>query len=127
MYNYFRGGEQYKYAGRPVVVTIPYENPLYVHHVTDDKYISENKIKLSKRLFELFGIHIDWNTYQVKTKCQLCWASSCVKYWESGEDLDQNALHQLNFHRPLRSYLKKKVKLELVENMGTWLYINGDL
>ncbi len=127
MYNYFIGGEQYKYAGRPVVVTIPYGNPLYELHITDDKYISENKIKLSKKLFELFGIHIDWNTYQVRSKGQLCWASSCVNYWDPGDDLDKIAVHILNFHRPLKSYLKKKAKLELVKDTGTWLHIDGDL
>lgn len=129
MYNFIRGGEQYKYATRPIVVTIPEDDSHYAEHCTDYHYISETKLKLSKRLYELFGIHLDWHTCHIRTKGQrdCCWARSEVNFWRKGEDLDQPALHTLSLHRTFGEYLKKRSKLEIHEDCGNWLHIDGDL
>lgn len=42
MYNYLTGGEQYKYAMHPIIVTIPFGDPLYADHCTDYHYISQS-------------------------------------------------------------------------------------
>lgn len=130
MYNYLRGGEQYKYATRPIIVTIPFEDPLYADHCTDYHYISQSKINLSKRLYELFDIHLDWHTFTQRVKGQTCWASSEVKFWMPGEDINEfAATHTLCFRHPLSKYLQKRPKIELFQDeLGIhWLKINGDI
>jgi len=129
MYNYLKGGEQYKYATRPIIVTLPETDPHYVDHCTDYHYISETKIKFSKKMFELFGIHIDWHTYKTRAKGQECWYRSEVMYWRSGEDVGSGPSRTLCLFRPFTSYLRKKAKIELEpdEIMNDRLSFNGDL
>lgn len=129
MYNYLRGGEQYRYATRPIIVTIPEGDSHYVDHCTDYNYISQTKINLSKKLYELFGIHLDWHTFITKPRGRECWASSEVKFWKPGENISETpAINTLCFHRPLSKYLQKRPKIELILDYGTyWLHLNGDL
>ena len=130
MYNYLRGGEQYKYATSPIIVTIPFGDPHYVDHCTDYHYISQTKINLSKKLYEMFGIHLDWHTFTQRVKGQLCIASSEVKFWLPGEDINEfPATHTLAFRRPFRKYLQKRSKIELFDDEWDlhWLKINGDI
>ncbi len=134
MYNYLRGGEQYKYATHPIIVTIPFDNPHYADHCTDYHYVSQTKVDLSTKLYELFGIHLDWHTFITKVKGQECWARTEIRFWLPGEDIDETpAMHQLCFFRPIKEYLKKRPKLELVNaqddasGFGYWIYVDGDL
>lgn len=130
MYNYLKGGEQYKYATRPIIVTIPESSPHYVDHCTDYHYISQTKIDLSKRLYELFGIHIDWHTFRAKTKGEDCgFYSSGVKFWLPTEDITTPAFNELWFSRPFRSYMRKTGTVELRKEdvMCYDLIVNGEL
>lgn len=129
MYNYIKGGEQYRYATCPIVVTIPEGDPHYVNHCTDYKYISQTKINLSKKLYELFGIHLDWHTFITKPRGRECWTSSEVKFWKPGENISEiPAISTLCFCRPLNKYLQKRPKIELILNYGAyWLHLDGDL
>lgn len=129
MYNYLKGGEQYKYATRPIIVTLPDTDPHFVEHCTDHNYISETKIKFSKKMFELFGIHLDWHTYRTRVKGQECWFRSEVMYWRAGEDVGNVPCRTLCLFRPFTSYLRKKAKIELVSDhvMNDCLQLNGDL
>jgi hypothetical protein len=130
MYNFLTGGEQYKYATHPIIVTIPEGDPHYADHCTDYHYISQTKINLSKKLYEMFGIHLDWHTFMQKVKGQTCWTSSEVKFWLPGEDISAfDATHTLAFCRPFSKFLQKRPKIELFQDdLGIyWLKINGDL
>jgi hypothetical protein len=129
MYNYIKGGEQYRYATCPIIVTIPEGDPHYVDHCTDYKYISQTKNNLSKKLYELFGIHLDWHTFITKPRGMECWASSEVKFWKPGENISETpAINKLCFHRPLSKYLQKRPKIELILDYGSyWLHLDGDL
>lgn len=130
MYNFITGGEQYRYATRPIIVTIPEGDPNYIHHCTDYHYISQTKIDLSNKLYELFKIHLDWHTFITKPKGRDCWASSEVKFWIPGEDINEiDAIHTLAFRRPFRKYIQKRSKIELFkDDWGIhWLKVNGDI
>lgn len=134
MYNYLMGGEQYRYATKPIIVTVPFGNPSYEEHCTDYHYVSRTKVDLSKKLHDLFGIHLDWHTFTQRVKGQVCWASSEVLFWMPGEDIDKiPATHTLCFNKPFREYLKKRPKLDLInaeENesgYGYWIYMDGKL
>lgn len=130
MYNYFKGGEQYRYADRPIIVTIPEGSPHYGEHCTDYHYISKTKIELSKRFYELFGIHIDWTTFrpQYKGEDHGLYPSS-VRFWLPNEDITQTPYNTLGFSRPFRRYLAKTKKIELMreDTMFYDIFINGDL
>lgn len=129
MYNFLKGGEQYKYATRPIIVTLPDTDPHFIEHCTDHNYISETKIKFSKKMFELFGIHLDWHTYRTRVKGQECLFRGEVMYWRAGEDVGNVPCHTLCLFRPFTSYLRKKAKIELVSDhvMNDCLLLNGDL
>lgn len=129
MYNFIKGGEQYKYAGRPVIVTIPDDSPHYVHHCTDYHYISKTKIEFSKKMFDLFGIHIDWHTYRMREKGQERWFRGEVMYWSKEDNLDSDAFRTLCIFRQFKDYLRKKaiVTLECDDTLTYKLLLNGDL
>lgn len=130
MYNYLRGGEQYKYAARPIIVTIPESDPHYGDHCTDYHYISKTKINLSNKLYDLFGIHLDWHTFIIKTKGQICLGSSAIQFWMPGEDFTKaGSIHTLAFCRPFSKYLQKHPKIELYQDEDGvyWLTVNGDI
>lgn len=129
MYNYLRGGEQYKYATRPIVVTIPEDDPNYNDHCTDYHYISQTKIDFSKKMFELFGIHIDWVTYKTRAKGQECWYRGEVMFWKAGEDVSSRPFRTLCLFRSFKDYLHKKatITLEPDDVSGYRLLYNGDL
>lgn len=129
MYNYLKGGEQYAHATHPIVVTLPDTDPHYIDHCTDYHYISETKLKFSKKMYELFGIHLDWHTYTTRTKGQECWFRGEVGYWKNGESLDSEPFHKLCLFRPFTAYLRKRAKIELEpdDTLTDRLLLNGDL
>ena len=129
MYNYLKGGEQYKYATRPIIVTLPDTDPHFVEHCTDHNYISETKIKFSKKMFELFGIHLDWHTYRTRVKGQECWFRGEVMYWNKNDSLDNAAYRTLCMFRPFTAYLRKKANITMLTDdiFRDRLLLNGDL
>lgn len=119
------------HSNRALVCTIQYGHPRYIIHICDEDNLSNTKKVISNKLFEKYGIHINWSSLITKDKGQQCWFKSSVHLWDEDKTSFGSDTHVLLFHRSLWEYAKKSSVLTL-ENEPDFLYgravmINGEL
>lgn len=119
------------YSTHALVCTVPYEHSRSMIHICDENHLSNTKKVISNKLFEKYGIHINWSSFLTKNKGQLCWYKSEVHLWDEDKTAAGEDMHVLLFARPLWEYAKKSSDLTLEDEpdvlYGRTVMINGDL